>query len=333
MLPEHVFFPGCCGRRRRHGRERRGDALDKGRAVVELRLGRGRVEGISRRARDLVVARRDGRRVQHAPLDGVADEAGERIARAAAFDFRRREVSVLAVRGRVAEAAGEVLEDEHGRALLLARVRERFRCRAKDVGPIRAVTAKNLAAAQALLNEFGEPAVARQRDRRVIVGDAEDDRHAGAAVGAIFGKINRAQKVGVVHAAVAHGHVLDATLTSSPRLEGVGERAADGARRLARERRRDEPIIMTAADTTMDPTTGRVRARDDVAPRPGQEQVFERVAASERAHDVRGEVPVVQGRAVAVFEHESDGAQQLFAAGTDRVEALAAVSRDPRLDV
>ena len=88
MLSEHVdaFFCGRYGRRR-HGRERRGDAFDEGRAVVELRLGRGRVEGIARRARDLVVARRDGRRVQDAPLDGVANEAREGIARAAPFDF------------------------------------------------------------------------------------------------------------------------------------------------------------------------------------------------------------------------------------------------------
>ena len=121
MLPEDVFLSGCCGRRRRHGRERRGDALDKCRAVVELRLGRGRVEGISRRARDLVVARRDGIRVQDAALDGVADEARERIARAAAFDFSLG--GVLAVRGRVAEAARQVLEDEDGRALSLSRTR------------------------------------------------------------------------------------------------------------------------------------------------------------------------------------------------------------------
>ena len=42
--------------------------------------------------------------------------------------------------------------------------------------------------------------MARQTDARIIISDAEHDRHAGAAVRTIFGKINCAQKVRVVHA-------------------------------------------------------------------------------------------------------------------------------------
>ena len=176
-------------------------------------------------------------------------------------------------------AAGQVLKYQNRRPLRVSRIRKSLRRRPEDGVPVRAVAPKHLAAAQPLLDELRQPAVARQRDRRIIIGDGEDDRQARAAVGHVLREINGAEEMAVVHRPVAHGHVLDLTRALAPRAERVGERPADGARRLARERRRHQPVVDAAADAAVRAAARRVRARNAIAPRAGEEQVLEGVVA------------------------------------------------------
>ena len=143
---------------------------------------------------------------------------------------------------------------------------------------------------------------------------------------------SRREEVRVVHGPVADAHVLDPSPPTRP-PEGPGEGAADGRRRLARERRRDNVVVGASAERAVRAAGHGIARGDAVAARAREERLVQILARVELPGELRREVAVVQRGPVVGLKREADGPEAFLAAGPDRVEALAAVGRDARLDV